>query len=684
MMTALSRFLTVTILLSGLFHNPLSAAENLVTLTAGERPPYIGTTLPQNGYVSETVQEAFKRKGYRVKIDFVPWARAKLLAAQGSVAGVVPVYDEGPANDAFVYSSPFPGDTIGLLKKKSLNVSYRKEDIKKQDVLFNSLSSYRFGVVRDGVTLPAFDAAKSLNKEIVSDEIQNLDKLALGRVQFTLIDKYTAADLMVGQRPHLIGQLEFMYPPLAERDFFIAFSKKSAKYQQLVTAFNEGLAEMKQDGTLIKIREKHGLFLPKKITDDKVRLTIGTVNNNDMLVMQNLSKLFTAQHPNIEFEWRIFDENTLRLRLLSDIAISDGQFDIMTIGAYEAPLWAKQGWITPFQGLPASYDIQDILPTVRKGLSYGEQLFALPFYAESSMMFYRKDLFASAGIQMPAQPHYDDVMKFAAKIHNPSAGIYGICLRGKAGWGENMAFLSTLVNTYGGRWFDEKWNPELDSPAWRQAISFYKDILVKYGPPHPERNGFNENLTLFSEGHCGMWIDATVAAGMLFDPKRSRISAQLGYVSAPVAVTDKGAAWLWSWALAIPHSSRHKKEATEFIAWATSKKYIQSVAENYGWVTVPPGTRRSTYENKNYIREAPFYQFTLKSIENADVNNSTLKPKPYTGIQYVGIPEFPAIGNQVGIEMAKMLAGEQSIDDALKQSQSITKEQMRNSGYLKQ
>ncbi len=684
-MTCDFRFLIVAITLLSSFHAERLHAENVVTLAAGEHPPYIGASLPQNGYVYELVEEVFKRKGYRVKVDFYPWSRAKLLAAQGTVDGIFPAYDDGTStNDSFVYSHAFPGDTIGLLKRKKLPISYSAEDVKKQDVLLHSLKNYQFGMVRGGVSLPAFDAANFLTKEMVGDDVQNLDKLALDRIQFTLIDKYTAADLMVGQRPHLIGQLEFMYPPLAERDFFVAFSKKSEKHQQLVAVFNDGLAAVTRDGTLAKIREKHGLFLQKKATANKVRLTIGTVSNNDMLIMQGLSKTFEAQHPNIVLEWRVFDENTLRLRLLSDFAVADGQFDVMTIGAYETPIWAKQGWITPLNDLPDSYDVKDILPTVRTGLSYGGQLFALPFYAESSMTFYRKDLFAKAGIQMPAQPRYDDIMKFASQIHNPSAGVYGICLRGKAGWGENMAFLTTLVNTHGGRWFDEKWHPELDSPAWERAISFYRDILTKYGPPHPEQNGFQENLALFSEGHCGMWIDATVAAGMLFDPKRSRISANLGYVSAPVLASDKGAAWLWSWALAIPHSSRHKKEAVEFISWATSKGYIQSVAKKYGWVAVPPGTRTSTYQSESYVKEAPFSQFVLKAIESADINNSTVKPKPYIGIQYVGIPEFPAIGSQVGNEIAKALSGEQSVKKALEKSQAIAKQQMKNSGYSKQ
>ena len=228
-----------------------------------------------------------------------------------------------------------------MLKKKSLHVRYSKDDSKKQNELFRSLKSYRFGVVRGGVTLPAFEDAQFLVKDIAVGDLQNLDKLEGDRIQFALIDKYTAADLMVGQRPHLIGRLEFMTPPLAQRDFYIAFSTKTGRQNQLLAAFNEGLDELGRDGSLTRILEKHGLFPPKRAVYRKLRLTIGTVNNGDMLVMQRLSKEYENQHPSIELEWRVLDENTLRLRLLSDLAISDGQFDIMTIGTYEVPIWAK-------------------------------------------------------------------------------------------------------------------------------------------------------------------------------------------------------------------------------------------------------------------------------------------------------------------------------------------------------
>ncbi len=415
----------------------------------------------------------------------------------------------------------------------------------------------------------------------------------------------------------------------------------------------------------------------------KTKLTIATVNNGDMVVMQKLSSEFEKQNPDIELDWVVLEENVLRQRLTTDIAIAGGQYDVMTIGSYEVPIWASRRWLTAFNDLPSSYDLGDMLPAVRDGLSYEGNLYALPFYAESSMMFYRKDLFKNAGLTMPERPTWEQVKQFAAAIHDPSNKVYGICLRGKAGWGENMAFLSTMVNSFGGRWFDENWKPALDSKAWKDATNFYVSLLNTYGPPGTTANGFNENLSLFANGQCGMWIDATVAAGMLFNPEVSKVSDQLGFAQAPYGITPKGSHWFWAWSLAIPTTSKNPEEAKKFLLWATSKEYLKLVGETNGWVAVPPGTRASTYENPKYQEAAPFAAFVRKAIENADTIDSTLEPKPYIGIQYATIPEFQSIGTQVGQQINGALAGKIPVEEALKTSQKITLRQMRRSGYVK-
>ena len=411
-------------------------------------------------------------------------------------------------------------------------------------------------------------------------------------------------------------------------------------------------------------------------------ITVATVNNNDMVIMQSLTEEFEKAHPDIQLDWVVLEENVLRQRLTTDIATNGGQFDVMTIGAYEAPIWAERDWLVALDDLPEEYQVDDLLKPVRDGLSHDDTLHALPFYAESSMMYYRKDLFEKAGIEISEQPTWEETREWASKIHDPDAGVAGICLRGKPGWGENMAFVSTLVNTFGGRWFDEQWNPEINSPEWQEAVSFYVELLNQYGPSGATSNGFNENLALFSRGSCGIWVDATSAAGKLYNPDESEVANQLGFAPAPVAETPKGSHWLWIWALAIPSSSNSPEAAKEFITWATSQQYIELVGETQGWTSAPPGTRESTYANQNYQQAAPFADFVLNAIQEADPNDSTLEPNPYKGVQLVGIPEFQSIGTQVGQMIAAALAGQRPVEDALNAGQTSAERTMQRAGYF--
>ncbi|HEY9615295.1 MAG TPA: sugar ABC transporter substrate-binding protein [Microcoleaceae cyanobacterium] len=414
---------------------------------------------------------------------------------------------------------------------------------------------------------------------------------------------------------------------------------------------------------------------------EKTRLTIATVNNGDMVIMQGLSREFEAANPDLELRWVVLEENVLRQRTTTDVASQGGQFDVLTIGSYEAPIWARRDWLRPLD-LPASYDVNDLIKPVREGLSSDGKLYAVPFYAESSMLYYRKDLFDQAGITVPEQPTYAQVREWASKVHNPQNGVYGMCLRGKPGWGENMAFLSTLVNTYGGQWFDMQWQPTINTPAWKNAIGYYVDLMQKYGPPGASSNGFNENLALFSTGKCGMWVDATVAAGLLSNPKESQVYDKIGFARAPIEQYPNGSNWLWAWALAIPKTSKSPEAAQRFIAWATSKEYVQLVANQNGWVAVPPGTRISTYQNPNYQKAAPFAPIVLRSIQSADITHPSAQPTPYKGVQYVDIPEFQAIGSSVGQTIAAALTSNTSVDQALQQSQRSTERFMKHTGYI--
>ncbi len=408
-------------------------------------------------------------------------------------------------------------------------------------------------------------------------------------------------------------------------------------------------------------------------------LTIATVNNGDMIRMQKYTDDFTKANPGVKLNWVTLEENDLRQKVTKDISSKGGQYDVLTIGMYETPIWGGKGWLVELSGLD---NPKDILPAVSGGLSANGKLYAAPFYGESSMVMYRKDLMDKAGLKMPDAPTWTFIREAAAKMTDRAAGINGICLRGKAGWGENMAFLTATSNSFGARWFDEKWHPQFDSKEWKDTLDFYLGMMKESGPAGASGNGFSENLALFQTGKCGMWIDATVAASFVSDPKASQVADKVGYALAPDNGLGKRGNWLWAWALAIPAGSQKVDAAQKFVSWATSVHYTELVAAKEGWANVPPGTRTSLYANPEYMK-VPFAKMTLDSMNSADPTKPTVKPVPYVGVQFAAIPEFAGIATKTGELFSAALAGQMSSADALAQAQTYTTDAMTKAGYIK-
>lgn len=398
-------------------------------------------------------------------------------------------------------------------------------------------------------------------------------------------------------------------------------------------------------------------------------LKIATIANGDMTIMRQLSDSFQKTHPDIQLEWHVMDDGELRKQVLSDMNSGKANFDVITVGTYEAPLWGQKGWLMPLDNLPADYHVDDLLKPIRSALSWQNKLYALPFYGESSMTYYRKDLFAAKHLTMPAEPSWDEIKTLAATLTDKSQGIYGLCLRGLAGWGDNVAFVTTMANAYGAEWFDGDWKPHLDSDEWRNALQDYVFMMKNYGPPDAKSNSFGQNLKLFAQSKCAMWIDSTVAAGMVINPQISMVADKVDFAPAPTALTSNGSHWLWAWALAVPQRSEHRAQAQTFISWATSPAYIQEVAHTVGWGAIPPGSRYSSYAEPHYQKLAPYAARVKQAVESATPEQPTLFPVPYQGVQYVSIPAFDQMGDAVGKNISALLDGKMTLDETLTANQ---------------
>ncbi|MFV9452210.1 ABC transporter substrate-binding protein [Rhodococcus sp. NM-2] len=401
-------------------------------------------------------------------------------------------------------------------------------------------------------------------------------------------------------------------------------------------------------------------------------VTIAMVSNPQMQDAIKLSEQFEAENPGIHLKFVTLPENEARAKITASTATGGGEFDVTMISNYETPQWAENGWLTnlaPYIAKTDGYDQDDFIPSIKDALSYQGDMYSVPFYGESSFLMYRKDLFDQAGITVPDNPTWEQVAGWAQQFDDSDNDMTGICLRGKPGWGEVLAPLDTVINTFGGRWFDENWNAQLTSPEVKEAVQFYVDLVREYGEPGPATSGFSECATQFAQGHTAMWYDATSAVNTVESPESSQVVGKVGYATAPMKVKENPG-WLYTWSLGIPESSDQKDAAWKFVSWMTNKQYIEKVGADLGWERVPPGSRNSTYQIPQYDEISSAYgPITLESINNADSQHPTVQPVPYTGVQFLTIPEFQDLGTRVSQQISAAIAGRTSVDDALDQAQ---------------
>ena len=429
-----------------------------------------------------------------------------------------------------------------------------------------------------------------------------------------------------------------------------------------------------------------------KTVSGKAVVRVAVVSNSNMIDIQKLTHNFEAQNPGIKVVYDTLNENNERSLIETDITTHANEFNVVMISNYETPIWAKNGWLVNLKpGLNAdpSYGVSDLLKPISSSLSYNGGLYGVPFYGESSMLYYRKSLLKKAGITMPLHPSWQQVAAAAAKLNNPSKGLAGICLRGDVGWGENLAPLDTVINTAGGSWFNTKWQPQLTSPATEKAVNFYVNLVRKDGEQGASNDGFTECESDYGQGKAAMWYDATVAAGLI-STTYPKVGADTGYAYAPTGPPTGGSGvksgWLYTWSLSIPKGTGNQAAALKYIEWATGKQYIKYSGPKLGWANIDPGTRYSTYKLPQYKKAAKaFAPTTLASINGANPAHPTDSnvAVPYAGVQFIDQPWFINLGTEVSKEISAAVAGTLSVKQALQISQQDAAETVRQAGLLK-
>jgi sorbitol/mannitol transport system substrate-binding protein len=410
----------------------------------------------------------------------------------------------------------------------------------------------------------------------------------------------------------------------------------------------------------------------------KHSINVLMVNNPPMLELQKLTAANFTKQTGIKVNFVVKVEQDMRDAASTEFANQTGQYDVATLSNFEIPYYAKAGWISDMQSIAKDpkFDQSDILPSMTSALSYNGKVYGEPFYGESSFLMYRKDVFAQLGITVPADPTWAQVAQWAAKADGAQPGMKGICLRGLAGWGDNLAPLTTVVNTMGGTWFDDNWNAQVNTGGFKTAANFYVNLVRQHGEPGAATFSFPQCLNALQQGKVAMWYDSTAAAGSL-EASDSPVKGKIGYVSAPHDKTTQ-AGWLYTWAWAIEKASKHQSDADKFVSWASSKAYEQLVASDTknastgGPTNIPAGKRASTYSDPTYLKVASaFATPTLNSIKNAPASMPGVQKRPYTGIQFVGIPSFTDFGTNCAKDISSAIAGSESTDSALNDCQKL-------------
>jgi sorbitol/mannitol transport system substrate-binding protein len=406
-------------------------------------------------------------------------------------------------------------------------------------------------------------------------------------------------------------------------------------------------------------------------------ISVLMVNNPQMVDLQKLTADNFTKQTGITVNYTVLPENDVRDKISQEFSSQAGQYDVASLSNFEIPIYAKNGWVAPmddFISKDAAFNQGDILKPMTTSLTAADgKVYGQPFYGESSFLMYRKDVFDAKGLKMPDKPTWQQVADLAAKADGAQPNMKGICLRGQPGWGQLFAPLTTVVNTFGGTWFNKDWTPGVNAPEFKEATNFYVNLVKAHGESGAPQAGFTECLNSMQQGNVAMWYDATSAAGSL-EATDSPVKGKVGYVPAPVNKTD-ASGWLYTWAWSIQKASKKQENAWKFISWASSADYEKLVGEKEGWAKVPAGKRASTYSNPDYLKVASaFAEPTKKAIETADPNNPGVQPRPAPGIQFIDIPEFPDLGTKVSQDVSAAIAGQTTVDAALDKGQQAAEQ----------
>ncbi|MDD0851543.1 transporter substrate-binding domain-containing protein [Halobacteriovorax sp. GB3] len=214
------------------------ASENIVRLVSLDWEPYVGRSLPDQGFVTKLIKDVYQFNGKDVSISFRPWARALKEARSGDFDGLYPEYLNKDLRKEFIYSDSFMVSPVGFYKLEGSDVFPGKS--------YESIKAYRIGLVHGYINHPIVDEHKDLRVEYAVDDLQNLSKLCRGRLDLVFIDFKVAKHLLKKNSKQLCSNIIEAAPALEKKKLYIVFSKKVKGHKERRDEFNRFLENYKK------------------------------------------------------------------------------------------------------------------------------------------------------------------------------------------------------------------------------------------------------------------------------------------------------------------------------------------------------------------------------------------------------------------------------------------------------
>jgi len=276
----------------------------------------------------------------------------------------------------------------------------------------------------------------------------------------------------------------------------------------------------------------------------------------------------------IQVEMESYEENQLTQKLTVEFTSRASTADVfMTRPLQEGRLFYKNNWyhkLNQYLSAPG-WDWEDYPKSTVEAVTLNGDIYAIPIVTEWKTLFYRKDLFAKAGLKVPTT--LEELEEAARRLHNPAEGIYGIVSRGQRG--AAVTQFSSYLYSFGGD-FIKDGKCVIDSPEAIKAFEFYGRILHNYGPPGVTNMHWPQAQALFASGKVAMWTDASVFTAAVTDPEKSVVADQVGIAPFPAGPAGAKPFQVVPWAIGIAAQSKQKEAALEFLKWATSEEVAKT------------------------------------------------------------------------------------------------------------